>query len=75
MQKSKKCQSLFDANSDIRFIPIFFCLRCVDGFNQVYKYSLLVYHTWLMLSLCSTLVTVQFALVEYCELQLFNIEI
>lgn len=39
--------------------------RCVEEFNQIYKYALFTLFVWLLLSLSSSLAATQFLLVEY----------
>lgn len=46
----------------IRFISRF---RCVQDFNELYKYALFAFYIWTMMSFCSSLVAIQFQLVEW----------
>lgn len=51
---------------------IFFaCFRCIDEFNQIYRYSLFTFYVWVMLLSSSSLVTMQFLSVEYSYFFLF----
>lgn len=67
MQKSKKFELFNRYGSDywVQTFHLFSCVRCVNEFNQIFKYLLLAFYVWMIQGMSSLLVTFQFLLVEY----------
>lgn len=75
-------QKEVDIASECSLICCRHCLHCfllfhrsVKEFNQIYKYLLFAFYVWVMLLLSSSLVAMQFQLVEYMKLKDSNSKI